>query len=433
MGEPFPRGGGPLVSISLPTRGRPKLLSQAVDSLYSLARDKLSLEFLIRADSDDYETINIASRLVQLLPQATLVVEPRGMGYVNIHLWHDRLCRLARGDWVLIFNDDALMTVEGWDEKLARLPCNIVPCPDIALGFFVSKNRPACNEFFILRRRAWEILGYFSQSTHADNWLFRVFSQCSSCFQIPQMVIDHFSGELDDQTRKDSVAAYRNGELARETLESPQAQQGINQAVVRLVFHIEKYQKAKDAEMGPHGLDDEDLKSRIQKICSQRGIKAIVETGVNEGGSTIKFSAMAPVVFGIDLDSNRLAITHKNITARKITNVVLCLGNSPDVLRSLAHVLPDETLYFLDAHWNSYWPLLDEIAKIKPKTGVIVFHDMAVPDQPELGYDTYNGNSLDYAYVKDSLVKWSSTHRIEYNSRVPGIENQRGVGFVFPE
>ena len=41
----FPRGEGPLVSILLPTRGRPDHLLSAVRSLWDLAYDKSNLEF----------------------------------------------------------------------------------------------------------------------------------------------------------------------------------------------------------------------------------------------------------------------------------------------------------------------------------------------------------------------------------------------------
>ena len=57
------RGRGPLVSILIPTRGRSSSLCVAIDSLYSLAFDKSSIEFLLKVDDDDVETIETIKRL----------------------------------------------------------------------------------------------------------------------------------------------------------------------------------------------------------------------------------------------------------------------------------------------------------------------------------------------------------------------------------
>lgn len=74
--------------------------------------------------------------------------------------------------------------------------------------------------------------------------------------------------------------------------------------------------------------------------------------------------------------------------------------------------------------------MLDEIAEIRRGTGVIVFHDMVVPFRPDLGFDTYGGQPLDYRYVCPALTEWSSSHRIEYNERAE-CPFPRGVGYVF--
>ena len=237
--HPFPRSDSPLISVSLPTRGRPTLLTQAIHSLHEKSAFPDKIEYLFRADTDDKETIEACTSLVHSLPQATLVVEPRGAGYVNIHHWHGRLCQLARGDWLLIFNDDAIMTTPRWDEIISTLPADYFPCPDVALAFFVSKDRPGCNEFFILRRTGVEILGYFSLSPHADNWLHRVYTQLKACGTLPQIIVEHNSHLMTDQTRQDSVAAYANGALARATLESYEAQLGIKDSVGKLRTYID--------------------------------------------------------------------------------------------------------------------------------------------------------------------------------------------------
>ena len=53
----FQRGEGPLVSVLLPTRGRVDGLRIAIDSLHSLAEGKFNIEYLLKIDDDDADTI----------------------------------------------------------------------------------------------------------------------------------------------------------------------------------------------------------------------------------------------------------------------------------------------------------------------------------------------------------------------------------------
>ena len=155
-----------------------------------------------------------------------------------------------------------------------------------------------------------------------------------------------------------------------------------------------------------------------------------METGTNEGKSTVEFCRMVLGVIGIDNNRTCLNETGRRLVESGRTNWLLLAGNSPDVLKEIEPSLPDETLYFLDAHWQSYWPILDEIRAIRRGSGVIVMHDFRVPLHPEWGCDSYNGHDLDYDYVKDALSEWSPSHRCEYNEEVEG--SKRGVAFVFP-
>lgn len=183
-------------------------------------------------------------------------------------------------------------------------------------------------------------------------------------------------------------------------------------------------------------MDDDVFRERMRGIIVERGITVVVETGIGKGWSTIALSKMASLVFGIDNDFYYLQEANKNIQERCCNNVILMAGCSPDVLAVLKPALPDSTLYFLDAHWQRYWPLRDEIKAIRPGAGIIVMHDFEVPGHPELGFDQYpmvNGwQALNYEYVRKSLTAWSLTHRVEYNERSEGTEFPRGVAYVFP-
>lgn len=183
----------------------------------------------------------------------------------------------------------------------------------------------------------------------------------------------------------------------------------------------------------PYSLQDTIMQIRFKEIVRDYGIKVIVETGIDKGHSTVFFSSIVDRVIAIDNNLHCFVDAYKNLVkANSRENVIFVGDSSPIALRKLQPFLPRETLYFLDAHWQDYWPLRDEVLAIKPGTGVIVMHDILVPGHPELGYDSYGGQPLRYEYVKDVLTSWSPKHRVEYNFQA-NCPLPRGVAYIFPE
>ena len=181
----------------------------------------------------------------------------------------------------------------------------------------------------------------------------------------------------------------------------------------------------------PGALEDRFLARKLKEIIKELRISAVVETGVNEGKSTRDFAKMAETVIGIDNDRKCIESAESLLRIQGSSNYELLLGNSPDVLRTLVSRIDRErTMFFLDAHWESYWPLNDEIRSIPRGRGVIVIHDCLVPGE-DLGYDSYGGTLLTYDYISGSLRDWSPRHRIEYNSRVRAEYPWRVVLFAY--
>jgi len=178
---------------------------------------------------------------------------------------------------------------------------------------------------------------------------------------------------------------------------------------------------------------DSKLLARLSEIIIARGITTVVETGIDKGGSTFLFSQMAEKVIGVDnvparIESVRAALQHDGVE-----NVTLLEMNSPDALRTLVAkgLDAEHTLFFLDAHWQAYWPLKDEIRAIPRGQGVLVMHDARVPDCPSLGVDSYDGQELSYEYLHDVLTEWSPLHVVEYNDESAEFPH-RGVMIVYP-
>src|SRR6266567_4469239 len=131
---------------------------------------------------------------------------------------------------------------------------------------------------------------------------------------------------------------------------------------------------------GRYSLDDNFFVERLQRLIKDHSLNTVVETGTNEGKSTVEFCRMAQNVISIDIDPMCIDAASKRLSNAILTNFELIQGHSPDVLRSLMTSLDvDKTLFFLDAHWEGPWPLLEEIKAITSGKGIIVIHDFKVP------------------------------------------------------
>lgn len=181
----FPRSKNPLVSVLLPTRGRPDKLSKSIDSLVSLCSDINNVEFILRVDNDDADTIQTAERIRGVVPNFSVIKLPRGKGYCNIHRWLNGMANLASGDWLFVWNDDAVMKTEKWDYVLGSQLMNDDAwhgVTDVCCLVPDMENDPGCTAFFFLRRKVVELLGRLSFIPHCDTWISGLMRSIESLF-----------------------------------------------------------------------------------------------------------------------------------------------------------------------------------------------------------------------------------------------------------
>lgn len=197
----------PLVSILLPTRKRPQWLIETIDSLWSLAHNKDCLEFLLKIDDDDKETIAVARQLSSMTNLRTLI-SPRGEGYRDMHLWINSLCAMSTGEWLFIFNDDARMKTQNWDRVLLGNSNSPLPCDEI-IGLIARViSRPNSHEFIFIKRKVYDILGHWALNPHNDTWILSVLTMIQSVMHA-EIYIEHFNDSCDDivaQERKIACA-----------------------------------------------------------------------------------------------------------------------------------------------------------------------------------------------------------------------------------
>lgn len=182
---------------------------------------------------------------------------------------------------------------------------------------------------------------------------------------------------------------------------------------------------------------DTHLKNQFELLVQHHKIDAIIETGTYLGSTTVKFAEMVPAVFTIESNAAYYNQAKEYITSSGRDNITQFFGSSALTLPMViveASVFENK-LFFLDAHWGENNPLLQELAVIA-KAGlkpVIVIHDFKVPECPELGFDSYNGQDYTWDWIAPAVeaIYGSDGYSYFYNKEATGAK--RGVIFIEPK
>lgn len=140
-----------------------------------------------------------------------------------------------------------------------------------------------------------------------------------------------------------------------------------------------------------HG--DSILKGLIDEIVQNCDISAFVETGTFVGDTTKYIALRYSTVKVLTCEINQRWFKLAKRFCKGISNIELFCGESPKFLDNLHDFLSKECpIFWLDAHWGDYWPLVDETKAISSLPNyVIIIDDFEVPDKPYFHYDTYRG------------------------------------------
>jgi predicted O-methyltransferase YrrM len=145
-------------------------------------------------------------------------------------------------------------------------------------------------------------------------------------------------------------------------------------------------------------------------------ISTAIETGSSHGGTSIFLAKVFHEAYTIEICDQSYERTKENLS--QYSNAFPIHGNSSEVFKDLLPKLfGTRVMFYLDAHWNTYWPLLDElemIGKTHKDNCVIVIDDIKVPSQPQRGYDSYAGNDLSYEYIEQKLKNIFLNYSIHY-------------------
>lgn len=141
---------------------------------------------------------------------------------------------------------------------------------------------------------------------------------------------------------------------------------------------------------GSHAFNqDTVLQETFLRLVSKYGIQTAVETGTYMGQTTEFLAAAVPCVVTVEASAIYFEQAKK---LDALSNVRRVLGSSAEMLPNLIRDTLGPRIYFLDAHWQRFNPLLGELEAISAfrEEPVILIHDFQVPGHPELGYDMFS-------------------------------------------
>lgn len=177
-----------MISVLVPSRNRPTLLRESLSSLgYG------DFETLVYIDNDD------PSRREYMEVPTTYTLVGKRHGYPGLQHYINELCKLASGDWLFLWNDDALMKTPDWWKK--------VPETDKPEVINFDAN-PLNNLFPLVSRQMYETLGHFSLSPHNDSWVQDIANKLGIHTHVPGVEVYHRRMELNDKTKFETQSAY---------------------------------------------------------------------------------------------------------------------------------------------------------------------------------------------------------------------------------
>jgi hypothetical protein len=184
------------ISVLLPSRGRPASLAKTVMILDKLADDPAGVEILVAADPDDKPT-----HLVPLRSPSLLWTAPERYGYCRIHEYVNHLAAAATGEWLLLWNDDAIMLTKGWDMIIRQSPQAVL--------WSHANHATHCN-LFPAWPRAWtDAMGHVALCWNCDTWMQVIGEQVGRHMPIPVEVLHDRADETGNHDDLTAAEGYR--------------------------------------------------------------------------------------------------------------------------------------------------------------------------------------------------------------------------------
>ena len=181
---------------------------------------------------------------------------------------------------------------------------------------------------------------------------------------------------------------------------------------------------------------DKFIEKKFLELKEKYGIDNAVETGTCLGGTTLWLARNFEEVFTVERNPEYLKIAQHRAEEAEIENIEWFLGDSAKELYEI--LIPDPTIYFLDAHWSTTCPLPQELTAIQETMvsfPVICIHDFKTGDD-RLGFDSIGNQPFEIEWLRPYLDKIYSDcekgYSVEYNTFEKSEGAKRGIVYITP-
>lgn len=170
---------------------------------------------------------------------------------------------------------------------------------------------------------------------------------------------------------------------------------------------------------GPFGFDIH-FALEVDYLLNKYKCDAFIETGTHLADTTYYLSKLYPdlTIISSEIDELYYSISKDRLKNRQ--NVQLFFESSEKVIQKTnnKYKVP---FYYLDAHWEDYWPLVDEISNIE--RGIVCVGDFYIDRTNynfpiKYGFDTYNNIRCD----KDLIAKCTGYNTAIYANNIYNLD-----------
>lgn len=191
-----------LISVMLPTRHRVDLVKRSISGLLEKANNPANIEILIAYDDDDMDSKEFFStewnKLINSFGAHTQVFETPQWGYGELNDYYNLMSKNAKGQWLLLWNDDALMMDPAWDTAISQHK------DFLGMIHMNTDNFGKHLTLFPLVPREWiKLFGCLSLSNLNDSWIQDICHAANTVLTIePRIFHDRFdvTGNNHDST-----------------------------------------------------------------------------------------------------------------------------------------------------------------------------------------------------------------------------------------